>query len=75
MDAEALRLLSEGAKFYVCGHASTAREVGKRVGEAMGRKNSWGEQEVKEWGEGELAGGCIGLRQTYNCVGFLELGV
>ena len=32
MDAEALRLLSEGAKFYVCGHASMAREVGKRVG-------------------------------------------
>jgi NADPH-ferrihemoprotein reductase len=52
MNAEALRLLSEGAKFYVCGHASMAREVGKRVGEAMGRKNSWGEQEVKEWGEG-----------------------
>ena len=24
----------------------------ERVGEAMGRKNSWGEQEVKEWGEG-----------------------
>jgi NADPH-ferrihemoprotein reductase len=37
---EALRLLSEGAKFYICGHASIAREVGKRVGEAMGRKNS-----------------------------------
>ena len=46
MDAEALRLLSEGAKFYVFGHASMAREVGKRVGGAMGRKNSWGEQEV-----------------------------
>ena len=29
-----------------------AREVGKRVGEAMGRRDSWGEQEVKEWGEG-----------------------
>lgn len=52
MDAEALRLLSEGAKFYICGHASMAREVRKRIGEAMGRKNSWGEQEVKEWGEG-----------------------
>ncbi|OCK88656.1 riboflavin synthase domain-like protein [Cenococcum geophilum 1.58] len=39
MDAEALRLLSEGAKFYICGHASMAREVRKR-------------QEVKEWGEG-----------------------
>jgi len=52
MDAEVLRLLSEGAKFYICGRASMAREVRKRVGEAMGRKNSWGEQEVKEWGEG-----------------------
>jgi len=52
MDAEALRLLLEGARFYIYGHASMAREVGKRVGEAMGRKNSWGEQEVKEWGEG-----------------------
>lgn len=52
MEAEALRLLSEGAKFYVCGHASMAGEVGKRVGEAMGRKSSWGEQEVKEWGKG-----------------------
>lgn len=40
MDAEALRLLSEGAKFYICGHASMAREVRKRVGEAVGRKNS-----------------------------------
>ena len=52
MDAEVLRLLSEGAKFHICGRASVAREVGKRVGEAMGRRDSWGEQEAKEWGEG-----------------------
>jgi len=32
MEAEALRLLSEGAKFYICGHANMAREVGKSRG-------------------------------------------
>ena len=42
MDAEALRLLSEGAKFYVCGHASMAREVGKESG------RQWGERIVGE---------------------------
>ena len=52
MDAEVLRLLSEGAEFYTCGRASMAREVGKRAGKPMGRSNSWGEQVVKEWGEG-----------------------
>ena len=42
MDAEVLRLLSEGAKFYICGRASMARGVGKRAREPMGRNNSWG---------------------------------
>ena len=42
MDAEALRLLSKGAQFYVCGHASMAREVGKESG------RQWGERIVGE---------------------------
>jgi len=32
MDAEALRLLSEGAKFYICRHASMAGRLGKGSG-------------------------------------------
>ncbi|OCK75376.1 riboflavin synthase domain-like protein [Lepidopterella palustris CBS 459.81] len=52
MSTDVLRLMSEGANFYICGRASMAREVGKRVGEAMGKTNGWTEQEVKEWSEG-----------------------
>ncbi|KAH7064935.1 putative NADPH-cytochrome P450 reductase [Macrophomina phaseolina] len=49
---EVLGLLDEGANFYVCGRASMAREVGKRVGEGMRKRQGWGDQEVREWSEG-----------------------
>ncbi|KAL1631784.1 hypothetical protein SLS56_004305 [Neofusicoccum ribis] len=49
---EVLGLLDEGANFYVCGRASMAREVGRVVGEGMGRREGWDEARVKEWSEG-----------------------
>lgn len=49
---EVLGLLDEGANFYVCGRASMAREVGKKVGEGMGKREGWGDAQVREWSEG-----------------------
>ncbi|KAF4539528.1 NADPh-cytochrome p450 reductase [Lasiodiplodia theobromae] len=49
---DVLGLLEAGANFYVCGRASMAREVGRRVGEGMKRKEEgWSEERVKEWSE------------------------
>ncbi|KAF2498068.1 putative NADPH-cytochrome P450 reductase [Lophium mytilinum] len=52
-EEEVVRLLTEEAgNFYVCGRASMAREVGKVVQGAVGRRKGWGEAEVKQWSEG-----------------------
>ncbi|KAF2452411.1 NADP/FAD dependent oxidoreductase [Lineolata rhizophorae] len=45
------RMVGEGANLYICGRASMAREVRKRVEEVMGTDNGWDEEEVKEWTE------------------------
>lgn len=44
-------LLGEGANFYICGRASMAREVGKRIGEVIRQEQHWNETEVKDWVE------------------------
>lgn len=45
-------LLGDGANLYICGRASMAREVGKRIGEIIGEEQHWNEADVKDWSEG-----------------------
>lgn len=48
-----VRLLIEGdASFYVCGRASMAREVGRKVEGVVGKEQGWDEEMVKAWMEG-----------------------
>ena len=44
-------MLQADAILYVCGAAAMAREVSKRVGEAMKRINSWDDGQLKAWSE------------------------
>ncbi|MCJ1251128.1 hypothetical protein MMC30_008359 [Trapelia coarctata] len=44
-------MLQADATFYVCGSASMAREVQKRIGEAMKRRNEWDDAQLKAWSE------------------------
>jgi NADPH-ferrihemoprotein reductase len=51
--AQVIKMLEEGgASLYICGKAAMAREVGKKVGEALGRVKGMTEREVDEWCEG-----------------------
>lgn len=52
MGEEVVRLLDEGSSFYVCGRASMAREVGRRVTDAVCRVRGWGDDEARDWSEG-----------------------
>jgi NADPH-ferrihemoprotein reductase len=49
---DVIRLIEAGASFYICGRASMAREVGKRVGGTVQKIKGWSDSEVKEWSEG-----------------------
>ncbi|KAJ5626066.1 hypothetical protein N7510_002375 [Penicillium lagena] len=44
-----VRLIEEGASFYVCGRAAMAREVEKAVGTTMKKAKNWTEGEVNSW--------------------------
>ena len=48
---EVTNLLQSDASFYVCGSAAMAREVAKRVGEAMKTANGWDDARLKVWSE------------------------
>ena len=46
---DVVKLITEGASFYVCGRAAMAREVEKVVGATMQKANGWTEDEVNSW--------------------------
>ncbi|KAJ5659443.1 hypothetical protein N7507_005894 [Penicillium longicatenatum] len=46
---EVVKLIDEGASFYVCGRAGMAREVEKAVGVTMQKTKRWSEEEVNNW--------------------------
>ena len=49
---EVVRLMDEGANFYICGRAGMAREVDEVVGGVMKRAKGWEEEMVNEWRKG-----------------------
>ncbi|KAJ5324424.1 hypothetical protein N7476_003024 [Penicillium atrosanguineum] len=46
---DVVKLIDEGASFYVCGRAGMAREVEKVVGVMMQKAKGWTEDEVNSW--------------------------
>jgi NADPH-ferrihemoprotein reductase len=46
---EAMRLLEEGANFYICGRAGMAKEVERSVGEVVKGRKGWDEVQLGEW--------------------------
>lgn len=46
---DVVRLLDEGANFYICGKAAMAREVEKAVTQTMKQRKGWGEEQCQEW--------------------------
>lgn len=46
---EVVRLIDDGASFFVCGRASMAREVESAVGAVMKEAKGWTEDEVNQW--------------------------
>ena len=44
-------MLQSDATLYICGAAAMAREVSKKVGEAMRRSNRWDDAQLKAWCE------------------------
>ncbi|KAI9820784.1 MAG: hypothetical protein M1827_005155 [Pycnora praestabilis] len=52
--AEVCGLLNESnANFYICGSATMAREVTKRLGDELKEGNEWGDERLREWSERE----------------------
>lgn len=49
---EVVRMIDNGASFYVCGRASMAREVGQRVSDAVRKVKGLRDAEVNEWRDG-----------------------
>lgn len=49
---DVVRLMDEGANFYICGRAGMAREVDEVVGGVMKRAKGWEEEMVNEWRKG-----------------------
>ncbi|PLB47054.1 NADP/FAD dependent oxidoreductase [Aspergillus steynii IBT 23096] len=49
---EVVRLMDEGANFYICGRAGMAREVDAVVGGVMKNAKGWEEEQVNEWRRG-----------------------
>lgn len=47
--ADVVRMLDEGANFYICGRAAMAREVEKAVSETMKQQKQWSEEQSQEW--------------------------
>ncbi|KAK0124788.1 hypothetical protein ONS96_008669 [Cadophora gregata f. sp. sojae] len=55
--ADVVRLLmEENAYFYICGSASMARDVAKRLGECLRERLGWDEDRLREWTEGMRRG-------------------
>ncbi|MCJ1474257.1 hypothetical protein MMC13_002915 [Lambiella insularis] len=46
-----VQMLMADASFYVCGAATMAREVSKKIGDAMKRDNAWDDAQLKAWSE------------------------
>ena len=46
---DVVKLIDEGASFYVCGRAEMARAVEKVVGKTMQKARGWSEDEVNNW--------------------------
>ncbi|OCL13709.1 hypothetical protein AOQ84DRAFT_394900 [Glonium stellatum] len=46
---DVLRLIEEGANFYICGRANMAKEVERAVGNAMRVKNGWDDTQLNDW--------------------------
>ncbi|KAJ6084094.1 hypothetical protein N7486_010894 [Penicillium sp. IBT 16267x] len=46
---DVVKLIDEGASFYICGRAGMAREVEKAVGVTMQKTKGWSEDEVNNW--------------------------
>ncbi|KAJ5810163.1 uncharacterized protein N7503_002381 [Penicillium pulvis] len=46
---EVVKLIDEGASFYICGRAGMAREVEKAVSGTMQKTKGWTEDEVNNW--------------------------
>ncbi|KAJ5107990.1 hypothetical protein N7456_004665 [Penicillium angulare] len=46
---DVVRLINEGASFYICGRAGMAREVEKVVGSTMQKTKGWSDDEVNNW--------------------------
>lgn len=51
LGCEVVRLIDEGASFYVCGRAGMAREVEKAVCATMRMAKGWTEDEVNGWSQ------------------------
>ncbi|KAJ5156607.1 hypothetical protein N7492_009410 [Penicillium capsulatum] len=49
LGGDVVRLIDEGASFYVCGRAGMAREVEKAVGATMKNTKGWSGDEVNSW--------------------------
>lgn len=49
---DVVRLMDEGASFYICGRAGMAREVDEVVGGVMKSAKGWGDEQVNEWRRG-----------------------
>ncbi|KAJ5902934.1 hypothetical protein N7495_003462 [Penicillium taxi] len=46
---DVVKLLDEGASFYICGRAGMAREVEKTVGATIKERMGWSDSEVNDW--------------------------
>lgn len=46
---DVVKMIDEGASFYICGRAGMAREVEKAVGSAMQKNKGWTNDQVNNW--------------------------